>query len=222
MPVNENVTGPYLCPLTSVAQSSFKPAETWKKHVFSGAISLQFPIALQLGMCTEGWEWPSCVSALVASGPGALGRAGWHTSCRRCCTGSRQSPQRGQKIPWPTQATSGVIAQQHLQLHPKGLGAKVELGLGTLTLFCCLLGPYLLFILCKFNICNCSSPRAAKVHLCGIRYLTWCSCQCVCGYLLFIFQTPIPGEWRHTRGCTLASHTYLDDPFDFSLLFLHG
>lgn len=44
MPLNGNVTGPYLCPLTSVAQSSFKPAETWKKHVFSGASSLWFPL----------------------------------------------------------------------------------------------------------------------------------------------------------------------------------
>lgn len=31
MPLNENVTGPYLCPLTSVEWSSFKPAETWTK-----------------------------------------------------------------------------------------------------------------------------------------------------------------------------------------------
>lgn len=197
MPINENVTGPYLCPLTSVAQSSFKPAETWRKHVCSGAIRLWFPIALQPGMCMEGWEWPSCISAWVASGPGALGRAGWHMSCHRCCAGSRECPQRGQKILWPPGAISGGITQQQLQLHPKGLGAKVELGLGSLVLFCCL-RPYLLFILCKSNICNCFSPRAAKVHLCRIRYSTWCSHKCVCGYLLFIFQTPVPGEWRQT------------------------
>lgn len=154
MPLNENVTGPYLCPLTSVEWSSFKPAETWTKSCLL------------------------CCKQAVVSG----------------CLVSR----------WTFLVEGDKVAGRP----PRAL----LLFVGTL------LGLNPLQIQCLVAV---SGPELKRFIYAGSDIQSYARIS-ACVYLLFVFHAQSSGEYRQTRSRTLDSHPYLDDPFNFNVLFLHA
>lgn len=95
MPLNENVTGLYLCSLTPVAQNSFKPAETWKNPCFLWCNLPMVSYCSAAGNVYRGREQPCHVSAhiaLLVAGLGALSRAGRHTAIADAALGAECLP----------------------------------------------------------------------------------------------------------------------------------
>lgn len=157
-------------------------------------------------MLTGKWENPSHISARIGLLKPVTRTIAW-----------QETLQRGEKTLEPPGAVSRVILHWHPSSEPKGLRSK-SLG-GLREAHALLLVFHMLFILCKFHIFLSQSWEGSFLQHQILKVVLILVCL---GYLLFIFQAQIPGEQRQTRGSTLATHPYSDDPFDFSVLFLHA